>query len=218
MAIDGPAGSGKSTVARTLADRLGLPYLDTGAMYRALTLKALRRGVPIDDGAALVRLAADTSIEIGPGRVLLDREDVTAEVRSGPVTAAVSQLSAHEAVRSLMVERQRALVRRGAAVVEGRDIGTVVLPDAGLKVFLTAAPEERARRRAAELRADGVERPVEEILEEILARDRRDSGRAASPLVAAKDAVVIDSTNLTVEEVVEEILRMTGTVPEDRHG
>lgn len=188
-----------------LAKRLSLPHVDTGAMYRALTLKALRRAFPIDDPGALARLAADTSVRLGSGRVLLDGEDVTREVRSPPVTAAVSQLSVHPEVRSWMVQRQREMVLRSGAVVEGRDIGTVVLPDAGVKVFLTASPEERARRRAADLEADGIIVDVEEILREIEARDRRDASRSASPLQIAPDAVVIDSTERSVGQVVAEI-------------
>jgi cytidylate kinase len=208
IAIDGPAGSGKSTVARRLAERLRLPHLDTGAMYRALTLKALRGGVPLDDEEALSRLAGGTRIDVDGDRVVLDGEDVTGEVRTPPVTASVSQLSVHPQVRAAMVRRQREHVREAGAVVEGRDIGTVVLPDADLKVFLTASAEERARRRAADLRADGVEVEEAEVLREITARDRRDSQRANSPLRAAEGAVVIDSTGRGVDSVVGEIERL----------
>ncbi|MGH2704812.1 MAG: (d)CMP kinase [Actinomycetota bacterium] len=212
IAIDGPAGSGKSTVARRLAERLRLAHLDTGAMYRALTLKALRGGVPLDDEEALARLAGDTTIEVDGDRVVLDGQDVTGEVRTPPVTASVSQLSVHPQVRAAMVRRQREHVRETGAVVEGRDIGTVVLPDADLKVFLTASPEERARRRAADLRADGVEVEESEVLREITARDRRDSRRADSPLRAAEGAAVIDSTGRDVRSVIEEIERLARDV------
>jgi cytidylate kinase len=213
VAIDGPAGAGKTTVALALAQRLGLPHVDTGAMYRAITLKALRTGTPTDDGPSLERLCETTDITLSAGRVLVDGDDVTIEIRSAAVTAAVSSVSAFPELRRWMVDHQRRLVAAEGAVVEGRDIGSVVLPDADLKVYLTASPEERAERRAAELRAAGGRRSADEILTEILARDGRDSNRAASPLAVAPGAVVVDSTNRSVDEVVEHILSMLQAAP-----
>lgn len=209
IALDGPAGSGKSTVARAVARRLSLPHIDTGAMYRAATLKALERGVGTDDGAGLRCLLDGTDIDLRDGKVFLDGRDVSAEVRTGPVTASVSQVAAHGPVRQWMVERQRRLVGERGGVVEGRDITTVVLPDADFKFFLTAAPQERARRRAAELSADGVPASVDEVLSGIEARDRLDAGREVSPLRVAEGATVIDSTGRSVDEVVDEIVAVT---------
>jgi cytidylate kinase len=192
IAIDGPAGSGKSTVARAVARRLGVGYLDTGAMYRCVTHAALERGLDVADGSALAELARGLRIDVGD-RVEIDGADVTRPIRSSGVNAAVSEVSAHPAVRVELVERQRKwAVDHPGGVVEGRDIGTVVFPHARLKVFLTAGGSERARRRQDE--AD-IER-----------RDRLDSTREASPLKAADDAMVIDTTDLTVDEVVDRIL------------
>lgn len=210
IALDGPAGSGKSTVARAVAERLSLPHIDTGAMYRAATLKALERGVGTDDGAGLRSLLDVTDIDLRDGKVFLDGRDVSVEVRTGPVTASVSQVAAHAPVRQWMVERQRRLVRERGGVVEGRDITTVVLPEADFKFFLTAAPGERARRRAAELAAEGVAASVEEVLTGIEARDRLDAGRAVSPLRVAEGATVIDSTGRSVDDVVDEIVAVAG--------
>jgi cytidylate kinase len=209
VAIDGPAGSGKSTVARRVAELAGLRYLDTGATYRALTLALLRRGVPPDDPGAVADAAksVDLTVELPPGdtaaaRVLLDGVPVGPELRSPQVNAAVSAVSAVPAVRELLVARQRALAGLGGIVVEGRDIGTVVWPGADVKVFLTASDRERARRRSSDRGGGG------ESAEALARRDRLDSGRAASPTRAADDAVVIDSTDRTVDEVVEQILRL----------
>lgn len=210
IALDGPAGSGKSTVARAVARRLSLPHIDTGAMYRAATLKALERGVGTDDGAGLRCLLEVTDIDLRDGKVFLDGRDVSAEVRAGPVTASVSQVAAHAPVRQWMVERQRRLVRERGGVVEGRDITTVVLPQADFKFFLTAAPRERARRRAAELAAEGVAASVDEVLTGIEARDRLDAGRDVSPLRVAEGATVIDSTGRSVDDVVDEIVAVAG--------
>jgi len=210
IALDGPAGSGKSTVARAVAERLSLPHIDTGAMYRAATLKALERGVGTDDGAGLRSLLDVTDIDLRDGKVFLDGRDVSAEVRAGPVTASVSQVAAHAPVRQWMVDRQRRLACERGGVVEGRDITTVVLPQADFKFFLTAAPRERARRRAAELAAEGVATSVDEVLTGIEARDRLDAGRAESPLRVAEGATVIDSTGRSVDDVVDEIVAVTG--------
>jgi len=209
IAVDGPAGSGKSTVARALARRLSLPHIDTGAMYRAVTLKALERGVGAHDGEGLQSLLDATDIDLLDGKVLLDGRDVSAEVRGGPVTASVSQVAANAPVRQWMVERQRRLVGERGGVVEGRDIATVVLPQADFKFFLTAAPEERARRRAAELAAEGIPTSLEEVLTGIEARDRLDAGREVSPLRVAEGATVIDSTGRSVDDVVDEIVAVT---------
>jgi cytidylate kinase len=206
IAIDGPAGSGKSTVAAAVAEKLGLPYLDTGAMYRTFTLKVLRSGIPVESEDLLSELAEKTKIELSDGRVLLDGEDVTAEIRTPEVDASVSAIAAHAAVRSIMVRLQRAIAQTGA-VVEGRDIGTVVLPDARLKVFLVATPEERARRRHAEISGRQLV-DVEQVKREIIERDALDSNRKVSPLVPAKDAIVIDSTGRRVDEIVEQIISL----------
>lgn len=209
IAVDGPAGSGKSTVAQAVARRLSLPHIDTGAMYRAATLKGLAGGVDPSDGPGLGAMLAATDIDLRDGRVLLDGRDVSAEIRNADVTAAVSHVAAQPQVRQWMLQRQRRLAAERGGVMEGRDIATVVLPQADFKFFLTAAPEERARRRAAELEAGGVATSVEEVLGGIEARDRLDSGRDVSPLRVAADATVIDSTGRSVEEVVDEIIAAT---------
>jgi cytidylate kinase len=196
IAIDGPAGAGKSTVARAVAEALGFTYLDSGAMYRCVALAAVRAGVDVDDPGAVGRLAREIRIELAGDRVLLDGEDVTREIRAPEVTAAASRISVHPEVREAMVAQQRALIGSGRYVAEGRDIGTVVSPDAPLKVFLTASPEERARRRAAESGADAAE-----ILAAQTARDARDEGREHGALRRADDSVEIDTTGLDVADV-----------------
>jgi cytidylate kinase len=207
VAIDGPAGAGKSTVARAVAERIGGVYLDSGAMYRAVALAALRRGI---DPAAAGELAAIVSIELEPGVVILDGEDVTALIREPAVTDAASVAAAVPEVRSAMVEQQRALLGSGGDwVAEGRDIGTVVWPQAEVKVFLTASPEARAQRRAAEL---GL--PVEQVLAQVVERDGRDSTRAHSPLRAADDAVTLDTTGLSLQDVVERVAQLASSVAE----
>ena len=204
VAIDGPAGSGKSTVARGVARRLGLGYLDTGAMYRSVAWTALRDGVDIADDAALARLAGSLDLAVGD-RVTIDGVDATAEIRGGDVTRIVSAASANPGVRQEMVRRQRAWVEEhGGGVVEGRDIGTVVFPDADLKVFLTASEEERARRR----QRDEAAPDVDAVAADLARRDRLDSTRQVSPLKPADDAVVIDTTGRTVDEVVDQILAL----------
>jgi CMP/dCMP kinase len=203
IAIDGPAGAGKSTVARGLAGALGATYLDSGAMYRCVALAALRAGVGLDDGVGLGRIAADLDVSFADGEVLLDGETVTAEIRAPEVSAAASRVSVHPEVRAAMVARQRALVAAGDWVVEGRDIGTVVVPDADLKVFLTATPDERARRRAADSGED-----VAAVAAAQAERDRRDIERAHGALRAAPDAVEIDTTGQPASRVVERIIEI----------
>jgi cytidylate kinase len=204
VAIDGPAGAGKSTIAQLLADRLGVPYLDTGAMYRAVTFAALRDGVDPRNEGAVAALAQKTRIELSPGRVVVDGADVTAEIRTQRINAAVSHVAALSGVRSILRNAQRLWVEsRGGGVVEGRDIGTVVFPDATLKVFLTARPEVRARRRVAESGGD-----VDEIAQAIAERDRLDSTRSDSPLATAADSIQFDTSDLTIDQVVDDLHRM----------
>jgi CMP/dCMP kinase len=210
IAIDGPAGSGKSTVARGLARRLGFTYLDSGAMYRAVTLAALEHGVDLDDGDALGRLAEEAEIELREReddnvQVLLDGRDVSEEIRTPAVTGASSQVAAHQQVRDALLAKQRDLIAAGDWVVEGRDIGTVVAPDATIKVFLTADPAERARRRAAELSRRGLQVEADDVHRAIEQRDRLDSTRSAAPLRQADDAVTIDTTGLEAVEVIERV-------------
>lgn len=213
IAIDGPAGAGKSTVALELARRLGYFYFDTGVLYRAVTLAALRRGVPPADEAALARLVEAIHIDVSPptvadGRtqtVLLDGEDVTWAIRAPEVDRNVSAVSAQPAVRRALLQRQRAVAARGGVIMAGRDIGTVVLPDADLKIYLEATPAERARRRAAEERARGVVRPFPEVLAEIERRDDIDEHRALSPLRPAADAVIVDTEGLDIAGVLATI-------------
>ena len=213
VAIDGPAGSGKSTVARGVARRLGFTYLDSGALYRAVTLAALAAGADLDDGLALGELAAAAQVELHERdqeavQVLLDGRDVTEEIRDPAVTGASSRVAAHPEVRAALLRKQRDLIAAGDYVVEGRDIGTVVAPDAPIKAFLTADPEERARRRAAELRRRGLEAQAEDVRQAIEQRDRLDSTRSAAPLRAADDAVVIDTTGLDAAQVIDRVLEL----------
>ncbi len=201
IAVDGPAGSGKSTVSRRLARRLGLAHLDTGAFYRAAALAVLRRQVAVDDTDRVVAVISEARLDQRQGVQFLDGEDVSVPIRSAEVTRLASPVAAIPEVRRILVREQQVWVgRAGSAVVEGRDIGTIVFPDADLKVFLTADPGERARRRAAETGED-----VGEVEAAIRARDRFDSTRPVSPLRPAEDAVVVDTTGRTVEEVVEQI-------------
>jgi len=204
IAIDGPAGAGKSSTARAVAARLGITYLDTGAMYRAVTLKALRRRVACDDDAALEGIMRETSIAfegLPPDtRVVMDGEDVSAAVRSDEVTKRVSDYCARGVVRRSLVDQQRRIAAGQAVVCEGRDIGTVVFPDAELKIFMSASVEERARRRQKDFAAMGVEKSIEELIKDIEARDRKDSTRANSPLVKADGAIEMDTTGMTLED------------------
>ena len=213
VAIDGPAGSGKSTVARGAARRLGFAYLDSGAMYRAVTLLALENGIDLDDGAALAALADGSSIELKERdhdyvRVLVNGRDVTGEIRAPRVTGASSAVAAHPEVRRSLLAKQRELIDSRDSVVEGRDIGTVVAPEAPVKVFLTADASERARRRAAELERQGLHAEAEDVKAAIEQRDRLDSTRSAAPLRPADDAVVIDTTGLEADEVIERVVQL----------
>lgn len=213
VAIDGPAAAGKTTVARALADLLGAMLFDTGTLYRAVTLAAIRAGVSFDNGPALAALADARHINVTPptatdGRlydVLLDGEDVTWAIRNPAVDRNVSEVSAHPEVRSTLLPVQRRIARSGPVVMVGRDIGTAVVPDAGVKIFLGASLEERARRRQAELVERGQAAGVEEVLHDLRARDAIDSGRSASPLRVAVDAIVIDTDGRDVTEIVAEI-------------
>ncbi len=211
IAIDGPAGAGKSTIAARLARALDYVNIESGAMYRALALKALEARVPVSDEAALVDLALHSRIELSPvgdaNRVLLDGRDVSARIRETDVTEAASKLSVHPKVREWMVDRQREMGIGGGVVMEGRDIGTKVFPDADLKIFLDADAQVRTERRLQQRTPASAEQ-ARVIAEEMRERDRRDSTRAASPLVAAADAVILDSTHLTIEQVVERALEM----------
>ena len=206
IAIDGPVGSGKSTLARRVAELMGYVYVDTGAMYRALALKALRHKISLDGaGDALVALAEKTSIDLraddGTQRVLLDREDVTSAIRTPEVAQAASKIAVNAGVRHVLVAEQRRAGVRSGVVMEGRDIGSVVFPEAQLKIFLTASPETRAQRRWLEHEQKGDAIDLQKTLEEIRERDRRDRERLTSPLVKAPDAVVVDSTAMEPEEV-----------------
>jgi CMP/dCMP kinase len=213
IAIDGPVGSGKSTLARRVAALLGYIYIDTGAMYRSVALKAQRRGVSLDAMEQLAALAGETRIDlrqrdgqqagawVGAQQVLLDGEDVTALIRTPEVAQATSKVALVPGVRKVLVAEQRRAGERGGVVMEGRDIGSVVFPDAQLKIFLTASPEVRAERRWREHQQKGDAIDLARTLEEVLERDRRDRERTSSPLVRAKDAVVVDSTAMEPEEV-----------------
>lgn len=213
IAIDGPAAAGKSTIAKITAEKLGYTYIDTGAMYRALTHKALERDIDINDGEALEQLLLSTEIMLTPlgddgQSVIVDGKDVSDAVRSQKVTGAVSAVAAHHAVRESMVEKQRILGEVTGVVMDGRDIGTHVLPNAELKIFMTASVEERAQRRYEENKKRGIESSLEHLKIEISERDRADSERVVSPLKQAKDAILIDTTSMSIEEVAKEISRL----------
>jgi cytidylate kinase len=210
IAIDGPAGSGKSTVARTVAERLGLPFLDTGAMYRGVAFAALRRGVDPEDAEPVARIARNVEMKVEAGVVTVDGVDATIEIRGPEVTRAVSAVAANAAVRAELVARQRRwATERGGGVVEGRDIGTVVFPRARLKVYLTASHEARAQRRAKEAN----DLSYENVAADIARRDQADTSRAADPLQAAEDAVVLDTTGLSIDDVVTQVLGHLGDRP-----
>lgn len=211
IAIDGPAGAGKSTVAKLLARQLGYLYIDTGAMYRAVTLKALRQGIDLADQGALSVLAASMKIDLTTGsneitRVFLEGEDVTSAIRAPEVARSVSKVARVPGVRAALLEQQKRLVGLCDVVMEGRDVGTVIMPEAKVKIFLTASVEERARRRLADSTARGYQVSLKKIVEEIEERDRLDSSRLVAPLVPAPDARVIDCSRMNAQQVVELIL------------
>ncbi|MFO0888163.1 MAG: (d)CMP kinase [Isosphaeraceae bacterium] len=207
VTIDGPAGAGKSTAARRLAARLGWRFLDTGAMYRAVTLAALRSGVDLRSEPELAALADRLRVELQPGAVLLDDEDVTEAIRDHEVTRSSRFIADCPGVRGRLMQWQRAFADQGDTVTEGRDQGTLVFPDAIRKFFVTASDEERARRRLAELRDRGQDVTYEKVLEDQRARDARDRSREIAPMKPAADAEVIDTTDLTLDQVVEELAR-----------
>lgn len=209
IAIDGPASSGKSTVAKQIARDLNLIYIDTGAMYRSLTLKAISENIDIKDEMKLFNLLKDTEIQFfkeeNEQLAYLDGKDVTVSIRDNEVTNAVSEVSAHEKVRSELVSRQREMAKEKSVIMDGRDIGTVVLPDADVKIFLNASVEERAKRRHKENIEKGFESDYDSLVKEIEQRDYLDSNRETSPLKKANDAILIDSTQLTIQEVIVKI-------------
>jgi len=212
IAIDGPVGSGKSTLARRVAELMGYVYIDTGAMYRALALKALRRGLSLDADAELESLAKATRIDLnadsGTQRILLDGEEVTTAIRTPEVSQAASKVAVNAGVRHVLVAEQRRAGIAGGVVMEGRDIGSVVFPEAELKIFLTASPEIRAQRRWREHQQKGDAIDLQRTLEEIRERDKRDVGRATSPLVRAEDAVFVDSTAMDPEEAAKLVVML----------
>jgi CMP/dCMP kinase len=211
IAIDGPAGAGKSTVAKRIAAALGYIYIDTGAMYRAVAWKSLQVGIPLEDADAITALSVSMSINfdrVNGQRVIADGVDVTEAIRTPEVTQLSSPVSAISGVRRRLVDMQREMGAAGGVVMEGRDIGTVVFPNAEVKIFLTAFAEERARRRLLELREKGVESTLEDLVAQMRERDLRDSTRDDSPLKQADDAVAVDTDNLTIDEVVAAILEV----------
>ncbi len=210
VAIDGPAGAGKSTLARRVAEKLGFVYIDSGAMYRAIALWALRLGVASSDMHRLEQLAKEAVLDLvpGDGRVLLNGEDVTAAIREPAVSSAASKVSAIPAVRRALLGHQRRIAEENSVVMEGRDIGSVVFPQAQVKIFLDADPEERARRRTLELQEKGHDADLHVVAGEMLERDQRDRKRSEAPLVQAPDAQLIDTTGLNLEEVEEIVLKL----------
>jgi cytidylate kinase len=208
IAIDGPSGAGKGTVARAVARELGLRHIDSGAMYRAVAWRALREGIELLDEDALAALAARIRIHIGDDRVTVDDEDVTRAIRTPEIDRAAASVARLPTVREVLVARQRELAAGGGIVMEGRDIGTVVFPRADVKIYLTASPEERARRRASDPAHSGGPTAVADVAVLLTERDRSDSTRATSPLYAAADAIVVDTTGKSIQMVVDEVIAL----------
>ena len=211
IAVDGPAASGKGTVAMGVARALGFHYLDSGSLYRLVALQALQTGTPVEAAPALARIAADLDVTFRDGAIALDGQDVTEAIRAEAVSAAASRVAVHPAVRTALFGRQRAFCRAPGLVADGRDMGTVVFPDALVKVFVTASAEERARRRYKQLIAKGISVTMESLLRDIRERDARDAGRAAAPLKPATDAVILDTTDLTIEAAIGRVLGLYRT-------
>lgn len=212
IAIDGPAGAGKSTIAKIVAEALGFTYIDTGAMYRAVTYKALQQNIYLDDEEKLAEMLASSTIELKPSSqgqlVFLDGKNVSAEIRSNEVTSSVSQVSAHAKVRELLVAQQQKLAANGCVVMDGRDIATHVLKNAELKIFMSATVEERARRRFIDNQKRGIDSSIEKLQEDIALRDKMDSEREASPLIQAADAIFLDTTALSIDDAAQAILKL----------
>jgi cytidylate kinase len=206
IAIDGPSGAGKSTIAKRVAQELAIDYIDTGAMYRAVGLKMLRLGIPMEENEVLLEMLGNTDVDFSEGKVYLDGEDVSGLIRTQEVSKAASDCSAFASVRRKLVELQQAMGRRKSVIMDGRDIGTVVLRDAEYKFYLTATAGERAMRRYKELREKGSEDTYEKVLEDVNRRDYNDMHREVDPLRQAEDAVLIDSTNMSIDEVVDFII------------
>lgn len=213
IAIDGPSGAGKSTISRKAAEKFGFIYVDTGAIYRTIGLATKIRGVSLDDTAAVIELLPTLEIELkyndaGEQHLYLDGNDVSRDIRLPEVSMLASKVSAIPAVREFLVDMQRGMAEKYDVIMDGRDIGTVILPNADLKIFLTADVRDRARRRYEELRAKGMEKPFDEVLAEMEQRDEQDTQRAAAPLKAAEDAVLLDTSGNTLEESIDEVCRL----------
>lgn len=212
IAIDGPAGAGKSTIAKIVAEKLLFTYIDTGAMYRAVTYKAIQSNIQLNDSSKIEEMLNATTIELTPSEqgqlVFVDGENVSEAIRSNEVTSNVSEVAAHANIREILVAMQKELAAAGGIVMDGRDIGTHVLKEAELKVFMSATVEERAKRRQLDNERRGIDSTLEGLMEDIERRDKFDSEREASPLVQASDAIYLDTTELTIQQAVEEILRL----------
>lgn len=206
IAIDGPSGAGKSTIAKIIAKNLGIDYIDTGAMYRAIGLKMMRQGLAMEENDELMRLLETTDVDFDSGKVYLDGEDVSGIIRTQEISKAASDCSAFQSVREKLVELQQAMGKRKSVIMDGRDIGTVVLKDAEYKYYLTATAEERAMRRFKELSEKGASDSYEKVLNDIISRDYNDMNRKVTPLKQAEDAVLIDSTDMSIDEVVDFIV------------